>query len=209
MAQKQSTSSARDHYGARPPRPRRIVLFTAPRLRCAHAPSPCMRLRPIPQLTAVFYASVQRSTHMEHMEAGVERCARQLGERLRSTTRTTASIGAIVLAPASLSRVASYGLCGYRRARLPASMRGGLLRRQERWLAAGCCGSVARAVGAGQRPKEAVRFGDLAPRGGRADACENVRVSRTFVAISQVGGRGAPRCQGRWRMLVYRSNGWV
>ena len=47
-------------------------------------------------------------------------------------------------------------------------------------MVAARCGSVdARAAGAGQEPKEAARFGDSAPRGRHAHACENVCVSRT------------------------------
>ena len=47
-----------------------------------------------------------------------------------------------------------------------------------------------------EEPKEAVQCGDLAPRGGRADACEDACISdRGSVTLAVVRG-GAPRCGG-------------
>ena len=55
-------------------------------------------------------------------------------------------------------------------------------------MVAARCGSVARAAGAGQEPKEAAWFGDSAPRGRHAHACENVCVSRfSYVCSDQSG----------------------
>ena len=146
-----------------------------------HAPAPA---RPIPQLTImlkVFYASRQHMSIMHHMEAGVARHVGQLGDHLRSTTallerphQLAPSFSRAECAPDSraMGHAATVGLacllacgegcCGvrsddWRRAAAPAGP-----------FCQGC-------VGAGQGPKEAVRFGDLAPRGGRAEALDRVR----------------------------------
>ena len=52
-----------------------------------------------------------------------------------------------------------------------------------------------------KEPKEAVRCGDLAPRGGRADACENVCVSRTFEVCSDRSGWRS-WCSAVWRAMA-------
>ena len=64
-----------------------------------------------------------------------------------------------------------------------AGMWRALPQRQERWLAVGRCWSVATAVGGGQSPKEAARYGVLARRGGRDHACENVPPP-TYVSVT-------------------------